>query len=138
MKKALTLIIFLITITTYSQESKIEGKDYDGWTYIGNQDDGDELYYKNFKENFTWFKTLYAKPKKHKEFLGDEHTTIGFMVLYKFDCDAKEMGVKTQGYLTKEGIVDSDQTKDLLIDMEVPFPDTIAEFYLNYFCNNIK
>ena len=119
---------FFKTITIYSQESKIKGNVYDSWTYLGTGDDGDELHYKKFKENYAWFKTLYGKPKKHKEFLGDEHTTTGYLILYKFDCGAKEMGIKSRGYLTKDGVVDSDQTKDLLIDMEVPFPDTMEEF----------
>ena len=60
--------------------------------------------------------------------MGDEHTTTGYLILYKFDCGAKEMGIKSRGYLTKDSVVDSDQTKDLLIDMEVPFPDTMEEF----------
>ena len=35
-------------------------------------------------------------------------------------------------------VIWSYQTADVLITMEVPFPDTMAEFYLNYFCDNIK
>jgi hypothetical protein len=139
MKKILFGIIFLITIATYSQESKEEGKDYGGWIFMTSQDNGDEIYYQTFKKDYTWFKTVYNKPKEHKElFVEKPHTITGHFTLYKFDCDAKEMGVKSRGYLTKEAVVDSNQTADVLITMEVPFPDTMAEFYLNYFCDNIK
>ena len=134
MKKVLNLIIFLITITIYSQESKKEGKVYDGWTYLYTKDNGDELHYKKFKENYAWFKTLFGKPKKHKELSGEEHTTIGYLILYKFDCSAKELGWKSIGYLTEGGVVDSDHKVDVLIDMEVPFPDTMQEFHLEYYC----
>ena len=44
MKKILFGIIFLITIATYSQESKEEGKDYKGWIFISSEENGDELY----------------------------------------------------------------------------------------------
>jgi len=139
MKKILYGIIFLITIATYSQESKEEGKDYGGWIFMTSQDNGDEIYYQTFKKDYTWFKTVYNKPKEHKElFVEKPHKITGHLTLHKFDCDAKEMGIKSRGYLTKEGIVDSNQTADVLITMEVPFPDTMAEFYLNYFCDNIK
>ena len=137
MKKILCVIIFLITIATYSQESKEEGKDYKGWIFISSEENGDELYYQKFKKDYTWFKTVYNKPKKHKElFVKEEHTIIGHMILYKFDCNEKELGVKSQGYLTEDGVVDYNQ--DRFEKMKIPFPDTIQMYYLNYFCDNIK
>ena len=137
MKKILCVIIFLITIATYSQESKEEGKDYKGWIFISSEENGDELYYQKIKKDYTWFKTVYNKPKEHKElFVEKPHTIIGHMILYKFDCDEKELGVKSQGYLTEDGVVDYNQ--ELYAKMKIPFPDTIQMYYLNYFCDNIK
>ena len=40
MKKILFGIIFLITIATYSQESKEEGKDYKSWIFISSGENG--------------------------------------------------------------------------------------------------
>ena len=137
MKKILFGIIFLITIATYSQESKEEGKDYKGWIFISSEENGDELYYQKFKKDYTWFKTVYNKPKEHKElFVEKPHTIIGHLTLYKFDCDEKELGVKSQGYLTEDGVVDYNQ--DRFEKMKIPFPDTMQMYYLNYFCDNIK
>ena len=137
MKKILFGIIFLITIATYSQESKEEGKDYKGWIFISSEENGDELYYQKFKKDYTWFKTVYNKPKEHKElFVEKPHTIIGHLTLYKFDCDEKELGIKSQGYLTEDGVVDYNQ--DRIEIMKVPFPDTMQMYYLNYFCDNIK
>ena len=137
MKKILFGIIFLITIATYSQESKEEGKDYKGWIFISSEENGDELYYQKFKKDYTWFKTVYNKPKEHKElFVEKPHTIIGHLTLYKFDCDEKELGIKSQGYLTEDGVVDYNQ--DRIEKMKVPFPDTMQMYYLNYFCDNIK
>ena len=127
----------MITIATYSQESKEEGKDYKGWIFISSEENGDELYYQKFKKDYTWFKTVYNKPKEHKElFVEKPHTIIGHMTLYKFDCDEKELGVKSQGYLTEDGVVDYNQ--DRFEKMKIPFPDTMQMYYLNYFCDNIK
>ena len=137
MKKILFGIIFLITIATYSQESKEEGKDYGGWIFMTSQDNGDEIYYQTFKKDYTWFKTVYNKPKEHKElFVEKPHTITGHLTLYKFDCDEKELGIKSQGYLTEDGVVDYNQ--DRFEKMKVPFPDTMQMYYLNYFCDNIK
>ena len=137
MKKILFGIIFLITIATYSQESKEEGKDYKGWIFISSEENGDELYYQKFKKDYTWFKTVYNKPKEHKElFVEKPHTITGHLTLYKFDCDEKELGIKSQGYLTEDGVVDYNQ--DRFEKMKVPFPDTMQMYYLNYFCDNIK
>jgi len=137
MKKILFGIIFLITIATYSQESKEEGKDYKSWIFISSEENGDKLYYQKFKKDYTWFKTVYNKPKEHKElFVEKPHTITGHLTLYKFDCDEKELGIKSQGYLTEDGVVDYNQ--DRFEKMKVPFPDTIQMYYLNYFCDNIK
>ena len=137
MKKILFGIIFLITIATYSQESKEEGKDYKGWIFISSEENGDELYYQKFKKDYTWFKTVYNKPKEHKElFVEKPHTITGHLTLYKFDCDEKELGIKSQGYLTEDGVVDYNQ--DRFEKMKIPFPDTMQMYYLNYFCDNIK
>ena len=137
MKKILFAIIFLITITTYSQETKEEGKDYEGWIFMTSLENGNELYYQKLKKNYTWFKTVYDKPKKHKEFLVEKpHTIIGHLTLYEFDCDEKEIGVKSQGFLTNEGVVDFNQER--IVRMKIPFPDTVEIYFLNYFCDNIK
>ena len=93
----------MITITTYSQENKQEGKDYDGWVFIcSSKKSGDEHYYQTFKKNYVWLKTVF---KKSKRGLVEKRTAKGSMVLYKFDCDAKEIGEKSSGYLTKDGVV---------------------------------
>jgi len=134
MKKILCIVIFLVTIATYSQEKKEEGKNYNGWFFICNsKKSGDEHYYQAFKKNYVWLKTVFKKPKKR---IVEKHTVKGSLVLYKFDCDKKEIGIKSSGYLTKSGVVGINQ--QVFAKMEIPFPDTMQLFYLNYFCNNIN
>jgi len=54
MKKILCIVIFLVTIATYSQEKKEEGKNYNGWFFICNsKKSGDEHYYQAFKKNYV-------------------------------------------------------------------------------------
>nr|WP_298989939.1 hypothetical protein [uncultured Polaribacter sp.] len=138
MKKILFTVIFLMTLTTYSQEEKLEeGKEYDGWIYIEKSTQGN-IYYKHFKENTIWFKFIYKKPKKHITFFQEEVIVESYIVLYKFDCDKKELGFQSSGYFTKEGLVDERQKNERMIKMKFPFPDTLEEFILNYYCNKIK
>ena len=114
--------------------NKKEGKDYDGWVFIcSSKKSGDEHYYQTFKKNYVWLKTVF---KKSKRGLVEKRTAKGSMVLYKFDCDAKEIGIKSSGYLTKDGVVGIN--KQVFAKMEIPFPNTMQLFFLNYFCYNIK
>ncbi|PQJ23363.1 hypothetical protein [Tenacibaculum sp. SG-28] len=141
MKRKLLIAILIFSICDfYGQDKKEEGKVYDGWTFIfKSKKTNHELYYQLLKENTVWFKTVYNKPKKHEEITllnTKEHTIISDVVLYVFDCESKEIGIKSNGYWTKDAVVDYNQNSS--VKMKIPFPDTMESFYLEYYCENIK
>lgn len=138
MKKIIYIIYFLIPILVFSQEKEV-GKIYDGWTYIDTNENGDDYYYKIRNEKSVWFKTSYKKIKKHST-LFNEYETKGYLVLFMFDCKNEKLSLQSSGHITEEGVVDTKQNSDEVTKntMEIPFPDTMEEWYLDFYCNTIK
>ena len=135
MKNIIYTVVFLITITVYSQEKK-QGKVYRGWTYIDTNENG-ENYYKAQKNDFIWYKLILNESTKIKGIKGKVKIIL---TLYKVDCKEKEIGYKSGFVYDNEyNILQQDeQSLDIIVMMEKPKPNSIELWYLDFYCNNIK
>ncbi len=117
------------------------GQVYDGWTFIENgETTPGEFFYKQYKENYIWGKRTYFKPKKHTPILSKKEYLLTSMVaLLKIDCENGKVGYSKIGYYVKDELVDTYEAYNSdSPEMEIPFPDSGLEVFLNYYCENIK
>ena len=124
------LIIILLSFTTigYSQE----------WKSIHKSNDGIEVFFKNQSKNLVWVKTTNIDVDKG-DILNSEIVKGQRIRLIKFNCQDKKMGViATIEYDNNGEEIFSNQKKEILVDMEYPYPDTFNEFILKKYCNSKK
>lgn len=124
MLRLLFIGFFLFSTIGYSQE----------WKSIYKSDDGMEVFFREHSKNLTWVKTTNIDVDKGGAFNTDkvkgERTE-----LMKFDCENKKVGIiATVEYDNNGEVLYSKQVKEILVDMEYPYPDTMNEFFLGKYC----
>lgn len=122
-KLLLALTLFLFSIS-YSQEWKLLFKELNK-TY----------YYKPNDETTAWVKIVSKKIEYYESKV--LKSVDGYkLMLYKFQCDSNKIGVKQIIVYSKKGKLMRKMTeKDKLVDMQQVPKTSIAENFLNVFCN---
>ncbi|MFM9945087.1 MAG: surface-adhesin E family protein [Bacteroidia bacterium] len=126
MKIILLLMSFFITSFCYSQN----------WKFLSEEKNG-IYYYRPNTDETAWIKIVSDKmeyyPKKTSQKLA---TVDGYKILlYKFDCKSKKIGVIQATVYSKEGeVLDTYSENELLVEMNYVNPDSIGEYLLKTFC----
>lgn len=102
------------------------------WKLISTDDDM-ETYIRSHSENTAWIKTTNVDIETG---VFESKIVKGqIVVLLKFDCENQKIGRLAEIQYDKDGeVLMSNQTKEILVDMEYPYPDSYSEFYLKTFC----
>ena len=141
MEKILFTVIFLMSIATYSQEDKEIGKEYDGWTFITKEKNGDEHYFKFRNLNYftsAWQKIVYKTPKE-EDIEGVTYKAKSKLVLFLFNCKERKIGVQALAIVTDDGVQNIEQeVSEVMVKMMIPYPDTDLENLLELFCLKSK
>jgi len=127
MKQFLVLFLIVFSIKTYSQN----------WEQILKTEQ-EEYFYKPNTHNTAWVKvvsdkTEYLSDKTQKAVIVDGYK----MVLWKFDCRQKQIGIIQALVYNKDGeALDSFKLNEVLVNMEYVVPETIGETLLYKFCED--
>ena len=130
MRKLLFAIVFLMTISTYSQQEK-------EWILIDDSE-SETIYIRKRTDDSAWFKTVYKNDKtKAKADSGYDEVVRKSLVLFKFECINLMMGVLSSLKYDKDGnVITSNNVNEFLIQMKYVVPDSYGEFIFEYFCDN--
>ncbi|MCB0743365.1 MAG: hypothetical protein KDC67_05635 [Ignavibacteriae bacterium] len=127
MKQILVLILIVFSIKSYSQN----------WEQI-LQTEQEEYFYKSNTHNTAWVKVVsdkieYLSDKTQKTVIVDGYK----MVLWKFDCRQKQIGIIQALVYNKDGeVLNSFKQDEILVDMNYVVPETIGETLLYKFCED--
>ena len=127
MKQTLALLLIVFSINTYSQN----------WEQILQTEQG-EYFYKPNTRNTAWIKNVAEKTEYLSEKTKKNEIIDGYkMILWKFDCREKKLGVIQAIVYTKDGkSLDSFKQNEVLVEMDYVVPETIGEKLLYIFCEN--
>ena len=126
--KTILLLILLFTLSnSYSQDSE--------WTQLFENKQGN-FFFKPNSNNTAWIKIVSEKTKYTLENSTQEKIVDGYRVmLYKFDCYSKKIGVMKLITYSKDGeLLDSINLKEYQVEMDYPNPDSVGEGFLKLFC----
>jgi hypothetical protein len=88
----------------------------------------------------AWIKIVSEKteyyPKNLYRLSDKPKKTDGYkLVLWKFDCASKKLGIIQSSVYNKDGeIIDSYKKNEILVEMDYVNPDSIGEALLGIFC----
>lgn len=118
-----TLFLFIFSFS-YSQD----------WKFLFKEPNK-TYYYKPNNENTAWIKIVSNKIEYYQS--GVLKSVDGYkLMLYKFQCDSSKIGLKQIIVYSKKGKLMIKMTeKDKLVDMQQVPKTSIAEIFLNGFCN---
>ncbi len=121
-----TLFLFIFSFS-YSQD----------WKFLFKEPNK-TYYYKPNNENTAWIKIVSNKIEYYQS--GVLKSVDGYkLMLYKFQCDSSKIGLKQIIVYSKKGKLMIKMTeKDKSVDMQQVPKTSIAETFLNVFCNNEK
>ena len=127
MKQTLLLLLIVFSIKTYSQN----------WEKI-LQTEQEEYLYKPNTRNTAWIKIISEKIEYVSEETQKEEIIDGYkMILWKFDCSGKKIGIIQAIVYSKEGkSLSSFSQNEILVEMNYVVPETIGEKLLYIFCEN--
>ena len=126
MKKILLLLSLFTFSLSYSQD----------WKLLFESKEG-SYYYKPNTENTGWIKLVSDKTVYYqKNDRVNSKTVDGYtMILYKFDCQSKKIGVIKSTVYSKNGeVLDNYKKNEVLVDMDYVDPESKAERLLSSFC----
>ena len=125
MKTILFLFFFSIFSFTYSQE----------WKFLLTTGESEYFYRPNNSET-AWFKIVSAKTEYYDKSLRKLKTVDGHKILLcKFDCENKKMGLIKFTTYNKEGkVIEYDSKNEVLVNMDYVNPDSVGEAMLYEFC----
>ena len=126
MKKALILLSFFTISFCYSQD----------WKLLFDAKEG-TYYYKPNTEKTAWVKLVSDKTIYYsKDDRSNSKTVDGYtIILYKFDCSLKKIGViKSTAYSKAGDELDSYKKNEFLVEMDYVDPESKAERLLSSFC----
>lgn len=126
MKKLIIFFLLFPFAIIYSQQ----------WEIMNIRDSDNTKYsYKSKSSNTAWVKEARDNIKYYKN--GKLTVTKGYsIVLYKFDCTGKKIGVmQVAVYGESNNLVNNPSLEDYP-QMDYVIPDSIAEGLLEYFCTN--
>ncbi|WP_439480931.1 surface-adhesin E family protein [Chryseobacterium aquaticum] len=129
MKKTLIFIFIISFLKVYSQQSD--------WKYITGSKDNVEYFFKPKSHNTAWTKQVSKKVKYYTSGNVKSLKTIdGYeIVLYKFDCSEKKLGLGSSVIYSKLGdVIKSTDIDEYEIEMFYIIPDSVGETILNSFC----
>lgn len=127
MARSLFIVFALISTLTYSQE----------WEKLTTSKDGKEFFIRPHSKTSAWIKITNADV--YKSPLDSESVKGVVMVLFRFDCENLKLGTLASVEYDNDGkVLRSDQTEEILVDMEYPIPDSYGEYYLKTFCESDK
>lgn len=102
---------------------------------MGEQD-SNKYYYKPNNEDSGWIKTV-SDSIEYINSSGKKMKAEGYsMLLWKFDCIERQIGMAQFIVYSKEGkVLHSISLKSYEIEMLFVVPDSLGEIYFNTFCN---
>lgn len=127
MKKILLLLLFFSFPFCYSQE----------WKLLSDSKEG-TYYYKPNTDNTAWVKLVSEKTIYYsQDDRSNPKSVDGYtIILYKFDCSLKKMGViKSTAYSKAGDELDSYKRDERVVDMDYVEPESKSERFLVTFCN---
>ncbi|WP_353777328.1 hypothetical protein [Winogradskyella sp. 3972H.M.0a.05] len=125
MSRYLIIVFAFISTLGYSQE----------WEHISTSDDGKEVFMRPHSKSSAWIKT--TNIDVYKSYLDSEPVKGEIITLYRFDCEKLKIGTLATIQYDNEGkVVRSDQTEEILVKMEYPYPDSYGELFLKTFCKS--
>ncbi|WP_345989314.1 surface-adhesin E family protein [Chryseobacterium sp. Chry.R1] len=128
MKRSLILLPLFIGANLFAQE----------WKYVTATDDGTIYHFKPNNDNTAWIKQTSNKIEYYPDNkVGSKKTTDGYKILlYKFDCSKKQLGMIQVTIYNKDGkYLNNFETKEFLVEMSYVVPDSVGENILNAMCN---
>ncbi len=127
MKQTLVLLLIVFSIKTYSQN----------WEQI-LQTEQEEYFYKPNTRNTAWIKIVSEKTEYVSEKTQKEEIIDGYkMILWKFDCNGKKIGVIQAIIYSKDGkSLNSYKQNEILVEMDYVVPESLGEKLLYIFCEN--
>lgn len=126
MKKILLLLSFFTFSFCYSQD----------WKFISEQNNG-AYYYKPNTEDNAWIKIVSDKTEYYPSKTSlKKSTTDGYqIILWKFDCRSKKIGVIQSTVYSKDGkVLQTYKENEVLVEMNYVNPDSVGEELLRVFC----
>lgn len=126
MKKTLLLLSFFIFSFGYSQDWKLLFE-IEGATY----------YYKPNTDDNAWIKIVSAETEYYPDKFSKKAKIVdGYRVLlWKFDCRNKKLGVIQVTTYSKDGkVLNTYKENEILVEMNYVNPDSVGEGLLNTFC----
>lgn len=125
MKKIVLLLTLLIGANLFSQD----------WEEILKGNDN-KYYYKPNTDTTAWIKETSDKMAYYPTNSKNKKIIDGYkIVLYKFDCSEKQIGILQMTVYSKSGkVVSSAKISELFVEMNYVIPDSIGEGMLNLFC----
>jgi len=126
MKQILVIFLIFFSIKTYSQN----------WEQI-LQSEQEEYYYKSNTHNTAWVKIVSEKTEYDSDKTQKKEIIDGYkMILWKFDCSGKKLGVIQAIIYSKDGeSIQSYKQNEILVEMDYVVPETIGEELLYKFCD---
>ena len=127
MKQTLLFLLIVFSIKTYSQN----------WEQI-LQTEQEEYFYKPNTRNTAWVKVVSEKTEYTSEKTLKNEIIDGYkMILWKFDCYEKKLGIIQAIIYSKDGKpLDSFKQNEILVEMDFVVPETVGEKLLYIFCEN--
>ncbi len=127
MKKILLLLLFFTFSFCHSQD----------WKLLLDSKEG-TYYYKPNTDKTAWVKLVSEKTIYYsKDDRSNPKSVDGYtIILYKFDCSLKKMGViKSTAYSKAGDELDSYKRDEQLVEMDYVDPESKSESFLITFCN---
>ncbi|MGH2666403.1 surface-adhesin E family protein [Flavobacterium sp.] len=128
MKKILLLLSLFTFSFSYSQD----------WKLLFDQENG-EYYYKPNTYDTAWIKIVSEKTKYYPNKASQKEKIVdGYqMVLWKFDCNSKQLGIIQSTVYSKDGkMLQTFKQNEVLVEMNYVNPDSVGEGLLNQFCES--
>ncbi|MDP9957997.1 hypothetical protein J2X97_003671 [Epilithonimonas hungarica] len=124
----MTRILFSLSLLLFSFSYSQE------WKFLFNESNR-TYYYKTNDETTAWIKIVSNKIEYYQS--GILKSIDGYkLMLYKFQCNSKRIGVKQIIVYSKKGKLMRKMTeKDNLVDMQYAPKKSNARTFLNVFCN---
>ena len=126
MKKILLIISFFTISFCYSQD----------WEIVTKQENGD-FYYKPNTDETAWIKIVSDKTEYYPSKTSSNTKTVdGYkIVLWKYDCTDKKIGIIKSTTYSKDGkVLENFSQKEYLVEMDYVNPETLGEALLLHFC----
>lgn len=126
MKQILVIFLIVFSTKTYSQN----------WEQI-LQTEQEEYFYKPNTRNTAWVKIVSEKIEYDSEKTQKKEIIDGYkMILWKFDCSGKKIGIIQAIIYSKDGkSIQSYEQNEFLMEMSYVVPETIGEELLYKFCD---